>query len=405
MNLKLNYYAVWVCIFFLSYFFLSYYINFGFSQSSIIRVSLGVLLPLVLLALFKKGNLKSELKRLFVSRDSLFLLLFFLYIIIQSIFYADWQIMRRVIILLVFFIFLSLLDSIDWALIKCKVFVVPVLAAAIGVTYLYSYIVSNGFTVPIKNNAMASSGYDFFIDYKNTVLAGLHLVFLLSFCLHCYFYSKNTVFSIFSYFSSFLILSSIFLTVARTAWVVCCVVLIIYFLFSFKRRIKKVFFVFMPLVILAATYLYFYFAFHIERGLTRRDEIWSHVLSQVDSVKSVLFGSGIGSPVDFVKLSGSGFMPHFHNIYLELFYKVGIIGLIVFLLLNLRVLFILYSKRRCEINILYFSLLGSVLVGMFFDYSNLIYSPNLMWLVYWFPLALAYSSTRKVDGNSNGYKK
>ena len=98
---------------------------------------------------------------------------------------------------------------------------------------------------------------------------------------------------------------------------------------------------------------------------------------------------GPAASVSFVKIAGSTIAVHAHNIYVETLYRNGILGVILFLLLLFFSIRSLVAFRVNDDKTFFVAVLCGASVSMFFDFSNLIYSPNLIWMWVWFPIAVS----------------
>lgn len=400
---KENFLPKFIFLSFLLVFFTGYYFTIlsASEHSSILRFLIGF--GLFYLAFYFRRDFKSIT---FFKVDSLLKVVFFVYIfylLSLSFYYADWKSIRRIlyIFLFVFFIYSYCKDlslKIDRLIV-----VVPFLAGVIGFLYLYTYYQINGLTIHHKKTAISSTQFELLTDYGNPITAGLYLSFLVPFCLWSYFFEKNRYLSVFYYFSFYLILAAIFLTFARTAWLASAVSIFVFLIYALVyNKIKKMFLLILPLLLVSVYYLVNFLSYDMSRGVRYRDQIWVEFISSIVGLKQWLFGKGLSAPVDFVKLPWGNFAVHSHSIYVETLYLTGLIGLFLMCSLLVLSLYGLFKNIKDNQSLLWFSVLASLSVAMFFDYSNLIYSPNVMWLWFWFPVSIAVvcSSVNKIKSNS-----
>lgn len=328
------------------------------------------------------------------------LFFFFLYAFSLSIFFAEWSVLRRSIILLVF---LFVIGGYSFYLrfnYDRLIYVLGVGSFFLGNFYLYNYFSINDFTFAgYRDNPVQGTGLSWLANYDNTITAALHISFICIAAVWSYFNSKNKLVSCFYCFSFFILLMAIVLTFARTAWVAIFFSLLVFFIYELKRNKLKVFYLYGVLLVMGVVYIATFYSTDMARGLTYRDETWVSILSNMESVKDWIFGMGPGASVSFVKLPDGSFSVHAHSIYVETIYRYGLLGLLLFLSLFFLAIrnLIIFSSRS---NVFFIAVLCGAGAAMFFDFSNLIYSPNLIWLWVWFPIAVSVIS----PGNSNVLK-
>lgn len=386
-------YAVFFVVFFGGYYFS---IISGSEHSSLLRIIIAV--GILLFFLLQRKALRNIT---FFRVDSLLKVVFFLYIgylLALSLFYEDWKSIRRVlyILLMVFFIY-SFSKDLRLKVDRFIVFI-PFLAAFIGGAYLCSYYSANGFNIDYKDSAISSTQLGFLADYGNPIIAGLYLSFLVPFCLWSYFNNKNRIISCLYYISIFLILFAVFLTFARTAWLASIISVSVFLLFGiFDKKIKKVLLLILPFIVAASYYLFYFISYDFERGVTYRDQIWIEFVSSISGLQQWLFGRGLDQALDFVKLPDGSIAVHSHSIYVETLYLTGLVGLFLMCAVLYISIYNLFKSIRNDQNVLWFSILISLACSMFFDYYNLVHSPNVMWLWFWFPISISLACIRRAD--------
>lgn len=388
---------------FLLSFFTGYYFSILSSSehSSILR--LVVALGLIYLIFDFRKNLKGIT---FFRIDSLlkvFLFAYVFYLLSLSLYYEDWKSIRRVLYILMFVFFVySYVKEFDLKLDKL-IYSLPLLAGFLGVAYLYTHYMNNGFQIYYKKGAISKTDFKLLSDYGNPIIAGLYLSFLIPFCLWSYFSVKNKLLSVVYYTCFYLVLIASFLTFARTAWLASAVSILIFFIYGLtNKKIKKTLFLILPLFLAVFFYLLNFMNLDIKRGVTYRDQIWVEFIYNITGLKQWLFGKGLSEPLDFVKLPWGKVAIHSHSIYIETLYLTGLIGLFLMCSLLFLSLYGLVKNIKDSQGLLWFAILASLSVSMFFDYSNLIHSPNIMWLWFWFPVSIAVvcSSVNKFKSNS-----
>jgi hypothetical protein len=57
----------------------------------------------------------------------------------------------------------------------------------------------------------------------------------------------------------------------------------------------------------------------------------------------------------------------------------------------------LFKNIWLDQNVLWLSVLTSLAFSMFFDFYNLVTSPNIMWLWFWLPISMSLGCSRDPD--------
>ena len=341
----------------------------------------------------------------FFRVDSIFKVVFFLYfgyLFVLGFAYEDWKSIRRVfyILLMTFFVFSYVKDL--HLKIDSLISYIPVLASMIGMAYIYTYYEFNGFYISYKASAISATQFEFLQDYGNPIIAGLHLAFLVPFCLWSYFNSKNNFASFFYYASVFLILFAVFLTFARTAWLASIIAIIVFVVFAtLDKKLNKLILLLLPFIVAVVFYLSNFIGYDLERGVTHRDIIWGEFISSVSGLQQWLFGKGLNQAIDFVKLPGGSVAIHPHSIYVETFYLSGLVGLFLMCSLLFLSIYNLFRNMNDKQSVLWIAVLLSLAFSMAFDFYNLVDSPNIMWLWFWFPVSVSLASYNRVEINKS----
>lgn len=387
---------------FLVLFFTGYYFSILSSSEHSSLIRLIVVLGLFYLFFYFRKDFK---KITFFKINSLlkvFLFLYISYLLSLSFYYEDWKSVRRVLFLFLFIFFVYSYIN-DFSIKTDKlIYSISLLSGIVGAAYLYTHYGNNGFDVQYREDAISKSDFKVLADYGNTIVAGLYLSFLIPFCLWSYFKVKSRLLSVLYYFIIYFTLTAVFLTFARTAWLAAATFILVFVVFKLtENKIKKIVLLVSPLLLVFFYYLLNFINLDIKRGVTYRDQIWIEFISNISGSQQWLFGKGLSEPLDFVKLPDGGFALHSHSIYIESLYLTGLIGLLLMCALLFLSIYTLFKMKSNEQSVLWAAILIGLAVSMFFDYSGLIYSPNIMWLWFWFPvsIAVAYSNRDRVEIN------
>lgn len=251
-----------------------------------------------------------------------------------------------------------------------------------------------------RESALFSSAIPGVADFGNTIVAAMHYAACYCAALWMLLVSRNRylimVWSITIATTGLYII----MTFSRTGWVASLIAsLILLVLTLYRGEWRRI----IPLVaVLVGLLLWFankYLKYEFyERGLTHRDEIWNTVLLRMES--SWLWGHGAGAKLAPIAINEKNMLVHnTHNIYLEVLYQFGLVGLslvVVVLLMALKELFFsAFSKSNVGCQSYGLALLGAAAVIMFVELNSFASSPNLVWVWLWLPLGIALSILEK----------
>ncbi|WP_282020639.1 O-antigen ligase family protein [Planomicrobium okeanokoites] len=165
---------------------------------------------------------------------------------------------------------------------------------------------------------------------------GIIAFLLLFFCL-INLKEKNVILKSLNIYTAFLLVITLFTATSRTAMM--AFIIIILFFFAIKYLHRYTFYIISFLILLSpiVTGLYVYLkhtaigqslndlSIHItgKNFFSGRDTIWSEALNAV--IKSGEIWTGLGTNVEFQKYGG-----YLHNLYVQVFYQSGLIGLVLF---------------------------------------------------------------------------
>lgn len=384
-------------VFFFALFFIGFYLTAlpGSRHSSAIRVGLLLCMLALLTSISWKdfpGTLRARLEQL-EPAGKVFVfsyMLFFMYFLFCSVLLLHYAGTRRI---LVVFLFVSL---IAWGLnytrlrVERIIFLLGMLGAGIGMVFLIKGFILSGHTLSLDPLRLSSSGYSWLATYGNTIIAGLFYAYLLAACAWSYFSSRGRASTVFYYTGCVLLLFMIFQTGARTAWVASFVSLMT-LCFAFRStKLKKAAAMTLPIVTLSAGYFIINYKGVVRQGLTYRDDIWAGFIENMSGVGELLFGKGPSASLKFVETPNGVIAFHSHNVYLEVFYMGGIVGVVAFAALLISMIYNLIKKVHAGKEVFFIvSVLSGGLVAMFFDFSRVFHSPNLIWLWLWFSVAFS----------------
>lgn len=387
------------CFFFV--FYLSYYLT-DVNLSPVIRVmvGVGVLLFVLYEFLYKRHKLYLEetIRGALSNQVLLILFLFFSYASLLAAWHGDLGYIRRAIVLLMFVLVSGFLVGNAPSVFRKVLFVLGGAAFVIGALFLVEAYYNSGF---VDFNKLSTQGtmISWFASYDNRITAGLHLTVLAVAAVWCFFNSSTRWISGFYFIAFLVVFGAIVLTFARTALLALIASLFFFFIVEFFRNKTKHRVLFGVLLLGALTYLALLWGYSFDRGLTYRDKIWIVLLGDLSTSVEWLLGKGPAAAVDFVEFKKGHLAVHPHSIYVETIYRLGLIGLVLFVTLVIAVLKKLYRKCTPNTNDFFIALVCGCLAGMFFDFSNLLYTPNLLWMWLWLPIGVAvFGTPRELKG-------
>lgn len=333
--------------------------------------------------------------------SNVLILFLFSYLIINTYFLSeDTKPIRRVLFLIMFFISIYFLN-IRPVFSRWFFILLAVTGFCFAAYSLISMYKLDLLPTAYREAGLSRSAHENVANFGNTIVAAMH--FAISFILLVYLFLTETRRVLLFVWLVFLTVVSIYIvfTFSRAGWVGCAVAFMSIYAFTFDK--KKIRF-YLILAMLLSLLVYFslqflQYEFH-ERGLTYRDEIWATVLSRMPG--HWLFGYGLSTELEPISIGGGvQIVGNTHNVYLEILYQTGFVGLILFLSVIIRTLYVLYKAIRNplygDVVVLFFSGLLAVLVVMFIELNSWISTPNLLWQWLWMPVALSLSISREIE--------
>lgn len=317
------------------------------------------------------------------------------YYILQSVFYGDWESVRRVLVVAVF------LSCVAFAVLwldfdVCRL---VTLISILGLLFALCYDIN---TFGSRNQALTSpfrdmaSGLDWFASYHNTIIAGLHWSLLALALIWAYTKSRLSSLRLLYLISGCVVLFAVYHTAARTAWVATMFGIAGLFLYADHAARLRLLLLVVPSVLIAALYTLLHPEAIVRKGLTYRDDIWMEHMHKLEGGSDWIFGKGIAALEAFVKLPGGNLAVHPHSIYIESLYSAGLVGLALFVFVLVVAFYCLLDRR---IDFKGKGFIGPVMIGatvaMMVDFNGLFDAPNLVWLWFWFPLAVLLAGAIK----------
>lgn len=336
-----------------------------------------------------------------LNLSNILILSLFFYMIINTYFLsADTQPIRRVLFLIMFGISISFLN-IRPGLTRGFFVLLAFSGFCFAAYSLVSLYMLDLLPTAYRSSGLSQSANENIANFGSTIFAAMH--FAITFILLVYLFLTETKRILLFLWLLFLTVVSVYIafTFSRTGWVACTVAFMSIYIFTFdKRKIRF----YLLLIMLLSLLVYFSINFlqyeFNERGLTSRDQIWEVVLSRMS--EHWVFGYGLSTALEPISINeGRQIVGNTHNVYLEILYQTGFVGLILFLLVVIRTLYVLYKAIRNplygDVMILFFSGLLAVLVVMFIELNSWVSTPNLLWQWLWMPIALSLNISREME--------
>lgn len=346
------------------------------------------------------GFFKTEVN-LKINTSIILLFLLFFYLIFNAYLLAsDTQPIRRVAFLLILFVSIYFLD------------VKPAVARGFLILLAFSgfcfaaYSIASMYNLDLlptgyRKDKLFQSANPNIAYFGNTIVAAMHYAITFSILSYLFLTESKRLFLFI--WLAFLAVVAVYImfTFSRAGWVACAVAFMSIYFLTFDKVKFRFYFL---LVVLLSLLVYFSLNFLqyelFNRGLRYRDEIWQVVLSRMPG--HWLFGYGLSTPFEPIPTQGGKvFVWNSHNVYLEILYQVGVVGLALFIVLVMNSLYVLYKRIKSsmagDVSILFFSILLSVLVVMTTELNSWVSTPNLLWQWLWLPLAFSLNLSKKLN--------
>ena len=358
------------------FFFLTGILFFSSISAYHTQIYLFLILPTLILIVFKFG----ELKHLLLSRSFQLLIVLFTFIVLSFSWnnteVNDAKHLKQLLLILTFTFSLIYLN------LKNKDIIIQILLIAsiiYAVMSIYSiidlYLIQN---VSI-NTRLIGSG-----NLSNPLLSshiyGIFTVFIVGY----YIATPKTVQkSILLAFIFISLLSFVLLTHSRTALVGLASAFV---LLLWMQRSRKALYVAVIIFVIAAIFTIINFENISSRGFSSRPELWALTFEKL-SLHPVL-GYGIGSELLIYIESLDTTFSEPHNIHLGLTYFLGGIGLFIWLLfLSSLFVFVIKNKHIPLVTIGGLMLIYGMMAGLT-EGSNFFTRPKEIWFLTWLPISL-----------------
>lgn len=223
-------------------------------------------------------------------------------------------------------------------------------------------------------------------DLNHPIIAGLYYGVFIIVLSHCLISRSRRAWQ-----SGLLLLAIaglviyVLLTFSRGAWFATAGAGLCILLLYPNRRSHAL--LLMGVILLVCMLVIFWPHVHNEwvRGTSRRDLIW---LSWLDRLPEFwLWGEGPGAPFNFT-YPWTGSVKHAHSLYLQLWYQLGLPGILLFIALIVSLLQKGWRLRKQPLARLSLALFILGLIGMLTDIHSVFLRPQPYWVIFWLPAGM-----------------
>lgn len=233
-------------------------------------------------------------------------------------------------------------------------------------------------------------------DLKNALVSALYYGAISILALFYFFNEK-------SYLTKFVLLISllglclyVLFTYSRSVWMALFFSYLVFMGLTFKN-FKKYIVIFFVVFVVFLTVVYLGLYPGLEISLTYRDLIWEEWFARLHSFW--LIGSGPGAEFNVcIDILGRNCFNQAHNLYMQLTYELGIVGLLLFMgALYLLIVDGFKSASNKYISLGFSWLMFSLIAGLS-SYHTMLTRPSVYWIVMWVPIAIIlYSISFKTE--------
>jgi O-antigen ligase len=315
-------------------------------------------------------------------------LLFWLYLVMNACFFGEFQAARRMLIILGF-MYVAGITLNNLPVCRKLLGVGALVGGFCALISIVSHTILGDLSLTYRVTPIHGSGIGNFAEFGGTPAAGTNYAPSLVFAAWLALTGKQRSAAIGWVVCAFAIAIYVYFTYLRAAWMASLTSIVVLLLFTATPRIKKLSLLTAGIAILAIILFNHEIVLYefAERGLTHRDEIWEVTLSRLSGHWMTGYGAGVKIDPIAVANGAQIIIKHTHNLYLEILYSTGLIGLGLMLLTSMLCVVKLLRERANILAVLWLSLLLGGLMAMLVDLDSFISSPNLVWIYFWMPVA------------------
>lgn len=251
-----------------------------------------------------------------------------------------------------------------------------------------------------SNNFPRAKLIGYFEHTQNPNQASMFFGFVGILAFHSVLCSKYAWHKIFYWFVSLTLLGYILLSQSRGPLLAFIIALVMGSIFG---KSWKTIGIFITLFIVFIVFLEFYdvgIRSYYERGLSYRLILLKGAIKHVS--EAPLFGKGYFADVN---MPIGKYIVSPHNLLLLVSAKSGVIGGGLLLLLILTTLVHSYKYFIVSGNWIFICIFAYFIICMTFDYTHILYKPNLGWIIFWMPIALIAGEEIRLKNLALGLSK
>ena len=316
-------------------------------------------------------------------------MIFWSILFLNACFIAESPHMIRRLLVILIFIHVATLALEDYSVFRR---LIVILAATGGICALLSVLVhafQGNLVFAYRASPIHGSGLGNLAEFGGTIIAGTNYVPSLVAAIWLALTATRKDMVVKWLACAFFIAVFVYFTYSRTAWLASLASAVILVMTQAKPEVKKLTLLAgMIIVIFACIFGYDAIQYELtERGTTGRDEIWSTVFERLSG--HWLTGYGAGVNTDPIAIHGGAqiIKKHMHNLYIEILYQFGLIGLVLTLVVSLLLVLELFRLRANKMAAFWLALFSCGLLAMLFDLDGFVSSPSVVWIYFWLPIA------------------
>ncbi|PZP25201.1 MAG: hypothetical protein DI599_05375 [Pseudomonas kuykendallii] len=327
-----------------------------------------------------------------------FLLLGFMaYLAANSICLGDGKTARRVALLIALLVAVRCIVSKAPGAIRGLLMLMVVVSAGVALFSIFNLHAAGMLNFEYRRGSIEGSGVQGFAEFENSILAALQLGFSCVTACWLLLQARGRWLQGLLLCCALAVAAYIYLTYGRTGWLATLAGCGIVMLFGVQPRQRgRLLLAGLAIGIVVVVVFHERLAYELfNRQLTNRDEIWAMVLDLMP--QHWLFGHGADTSLSRMlghRPLGGGkpvLIAHAHSIYMEVLFNYGLVGLSGFLSVLLFAGSRLWAQRKEPLALFWLAVLVGGALGMLFDFSSFVSTPNLVWLWFWLPVAWAFA--------------
>lgn len=321
-------------------------------------------------------------------------ILFVLYLALNSVFISEVDKSLSRVLYFTLFMFNVAMLTFDEKKFRLVAAIIVIISASYAVFVLCSLYMTDGLPKAYRVKGITTSAYSGVAEFGNTIVMAMHFSFAFVLAFYLSLVAKKNTVSLVWLVVLLPIAVVVALTFARSSWVLVTAACIILMASLYRKDKLPIYILLFAVALLLMGLISQHLTYEVtQRGVTHRDTIWLEVLSRMKG--NWLFGYGLLEKFEAIKIKGNTFVHNSHNVYLEVLYQTGIIGLLLFVSILLFVLHKLFkSKERHEAK-LFLAAIASTSCVIFVELNSFMDTPNLIWQLLWLPIGLSLSLTIK----------